>query len=140
MYGSTSFPFTNRLHSCYPFFDAADIVEARFKWSDVNGSLATRVVGFTTEGGTLSRGATRIVVENLGLDKDTMFKIGDYIEITDDANDLADYTQNPTLEAGEIRQITDVDIDENTLSWDSTQLGEFYAPLDTQKLESGKEL
>jgi hypothetical protein len=65
-----------------------------------------------------------------------MFKIGDYIEITDDANDLADYTQNPTLEAGEIRQITDVD----TLSWDSTQLGEFYAPLDTQKLESGKEL
>jgi hypothetical protein len=69
-----------------------------------------------------------------------MFKIGDYIEITDDANDLADYTQNPTLEAGEIRQITDVDIDENTLSWDSTQLGEFYAPLDTQKLESGKEL
>ena len=103
---------------------------AQFKWSDDNSSIATRITGFGTEDGMISRGVTKIAVEMLGRDRDTMFKIGDFIEVVDDATDLADYTQNPTLEAGEIRQITDVDIDENTISWDSPNTDKLYSPID----------
>ena len=117
------------------------LLDATFKWSKDNGSIETRIVGFdgksisslgtnitdnennnNNENSAGNVGTTRISVESLGRDRNTMFKIGDYIEITDDSYEWSDYTNGLSddtklHQVGEIRQITDIDIDANTISW-----------------------
>lgn len=90
---------------------------ATFKWSKDNGSIETSIIAFGTPEGKLSSGKDKVWVESLGRDKDLMLKIGDYIEITDDDKIVANYPKNPTLSRGDIRQITDIDVDNKIISW-----------------------
>ena len=62
-------------------------------------------------------------VARIGKDKETSFKPGDYIEISNDVSDLSDDRNElgiPIKKIGEIRRIIKVDVDTNELSWQST--------------------
>ena len=110
----------NRLYRI-EIHDPGNIDVATFKWSKDNGSIAVAVAPYNDASVVSTVDKSNIQVESLGKDKDTSFKPGDYIEISDDVTDLSDIRlsdQNvPVKRIGEIRRLTDVDIDRYMLSW-----------------------
>ena len=67
---------------------------ATFKWSRDNGSVASHVTGYLSP--------TQFVVDTLGRDDVLRLHIGDWVEVLDDAHELAQM-------AGEMRQVSDID-------------------------------
>lgn len=96
---------------------AGDRGTVAFKWSRDNGSVTTAVLGLapTVDG-------TEISVRDLGRDETLGFANGQYVELVDDATELAG-------EAGPLMQIVDVDPAARTIT-----VGESLTAVDQQEL------
>lgn len=91
---------------------------ATFKWSKDNGAVAVAVVEDVAPA--TGSALQTIQVERLGRDRATTLAKGDWVEISDDLTDLSDAAYDthglPVRRRGELRQITDVDPDLNTVT------------------------
>ncbi|MGA7810345.1 DUF6519 domain-containing protein [Bradyrhizobium sp.] len=87
------------IHQAGTFNTAATGTGATFKWSRDNGSVATAVTAITAVGS-----ASQLTVQSTGKDDVLSFHPGDWIEITDDARELAGLT-------GDLRQIASDGVD-----------------------------
>lgn len=94
--------------------DPGVVGTATYKWSRNNAATVSPIMN------NVAHDASSLVV------KDTrLFRIGDIIEISDDIIELSDKEdfaglKPPTKRMGELRQIIDIDQDENKLIWSST--------------------
>lgn len=61
--------------------DSGDLSAATFKWSRENGTVVSRIIKFESL-------HNRLVIEKRGKDDQLDFKKGDWVEITDDLNEL----------------------------------------------------
>lgn len=77
---------------------------ASFKWSVDNASTCFSVK---------SIGPYNVSLKSMGRSLDNVFKIGDIIEIIDDRQELSEFPR------GELRRITNIDLDKQLISWDS---------------------
>jgi hypothetical protein len=83
-----------------------------FKWSDNNASVATAVTGITSVTNTAHNPASQLAVESLGRDQVLGFAQGNWVEITDDWQEL-------NGQPGELHQIDDIDPAAKTITLDS---------------------
>jgi hypothetical protein len=81
-----------------------------YKWSRENGAIVVSIEQLVDQGG---GAATQVRVSSLGKDDVSSFKVGDYVEILDDANEL-----NGT--PGDLRKITNVDQAQRVLTLESS--------------------
>jgi Family of unknown function (DUF6519)/Abnormal spindle-like microcephaly-assoc'd, ASPM-SPD-2-Hydin len=86
---------------------------ATFKWSRENASVATVVTAISTVTNSVNNQASQLTVQSLGRDQVLGFSPGNWIEITDDVQELND-------EAGELHQIDSVNAAAKTITLDST--------------------
>lgn len=97
----------NRLYKIQ-IHDSGDAREnpATFKWSKDNGSLVFPVS---------TMNPFSVILKPTGKSIQNMFMIGDIIEVIDDSQQLSE------IPKGALRRITDINLDEMTLSWASTE-------------------
>ena len=83
-----------------------------FKWSRDNGSVATAVTGIASVTNTAGNPASQLTVQSLGRDQVLGFAPGNWVEITDDWQEL---NRRP----GELHQIDSIDVAAKTITLDS---------------------
>jgi len=83
-----------------------------FKWSRENGSVATSVTGITAVTNTAGNPASQLTVGSLGRDQVLGFTPGNWVEITDDWQDL-------NRQPGELHLIDSIDIAGSTITLNS---------------------
>ena len=86
---------------------------ATFKWSRDNASIATAVTGIASVTNTAGNPASQLAVESLGRDQVLGFAPGNWVEITDDWQEL-------NGQPGELHQIDSIDFTAQTITLDST--------------------
>jgi hypothetical protein len=86
---------------------------ATFKWSRENASVATAVTAISTVTNSVNAQASQLTVQSLGRDQVLGFGPGNWIEITDDFQELNGH-------AGELHQIDSVNAAAKTITLDST--------------------
>lgn len=86
---------------------------ANFKWSRENGSVAASVSAIATVTNTALKTASQLSVSSLGRDQVLGFAPGNWIEITDDDQELAGFP-------GELHQIDSIDFAQKKITLDST--------------------
>lgn len=96
---------------------AGDQNAAAFKWSRDNGSVTTAVLGLAP-----TVGGTEISVRDLGRDETLGFANGQYVELVDDATELAG-------QAGPLMQVVDVNPAARTVT-----VSETLTPVDQKEL------
>jgi hypothetical protein len=103
---------------------AGELANAAFKWSRDNGSVATAVLGLAPTGA-----GTEISVRDLGRDEVLGFANGQYVELVDDATELAGG-------AGPLMQVVDVSpaartitVNETLTAVDPQELRDFHYKL-----------
>jgi len=84
-----------------------------FKWSRDNGSVATGVTGIAAVTNNAGKSASQLAVESLGRDQVLGFAPGNWVEITDDWQEL-------NRQPGELHQIDSIDVTAKTITLDST--------------------
>jgi hypothetical protein len=87
--------------------------QATFKWSKENASVMTGVTGITTVTNSANVTASQLTVESLGRDEVLGFKVGDWIEILDDTQDLNN-------QSGFLHMIDSISVSARTITLDST--------------------
>ena len=86
---------------------------ATFKWSRDNASVITGVSGISTVTNSAGNSASQLTVDSLGRDQVLGFAPGQWIEITDDVQEL-------NGEAGELHLIDSIDAASRTITLDAT--------------------
>jgi hypothetical protein len=85
---------------------------ATFKWSRDNGSVSTAVTGITSVTNTLGNPASQLTVQSLGRDQVLGFAPGNWVEITDDWQEL-------NGQPGELHQIDSISVSNQTITLNS---------------------
>ena len=84
-----------------------------FKWSRDNASVATAVSGIVPVTNSAGKSASQLAVTSLGRDQVLGFAPGNWVEITDDWQEL-------NSQPGELHQIESIDVAARTITLDST--------------------
>jgi len=95
-----------------------------FKWSRDNGSVATAVTAIGTQSNAANETVAVLTVESVGRDQILGFNVGDWIELTDDVQEL-------NGEAGELHLVADVGTPPNTIVLSSPLQSPGSFPLDS---------
>jgi hypothetical protein len=86
---------------------------ATFKWSREDASVATAVTAISSVTNSVGNQASQLTVQSMGRDQVLGFTAGDWIEITDDFQEL-------NGQAGELHQIDSINSTAKTITLDST--------------------
>lgn len=86
---------------------------ATFKWSRENASVATAVIAISSVTNSVGKTASQLTVQSMGRDQVLGFHPGDWIEITDDVQEL-------NGQAGELHQIDNINSTAKIIVLDST--------------------
>jgi hypothetical protein len=84
-----------------------------FKWSRDNASVATAVTGIVSVTNSVGQSASQLSVASLGRDQVLGFAPGNWVEITDDWQELH-------RQPGELHQIDSIDVTSNAITLNST--------------------
>jgi hypothetical protein len=91
---------------------ATSATPATFKWSRENASVATAVTAISSVTNSANKTASQLTLQSLGKDQVLGFKPGDWIEITDDFQEL-------NGQAGELHKIDSINATAKTITLDA---------------------